>query len=68
MRRYVTALALVLTSILLCSPRLQAATLPKFDHIVVIMLENHSKTSVIGDPAAPTITQYAHQYAYADNF
>lgn len=68
MRRSVTALAFVLASVLCCSPRSQAAALPKFDHIVIIMLENHSKTSVIGDPAAPTITQYAHQYAYADNF
>lgn len=68
MRRLATALALVFVSVLWCSPRSRAAALPKFDHIVIIMLENHSKASVIGDPAAPTITQYAHQYAYADNF
>ena len=68
MRRLATVLALILTSVCAAAPRVQAASLPKFDHVVVIMLENHSDQSVIGDPAAPTITQYAHQYAYADKF
>ena len=51
MRRLAIALALILWWVCAGSPGLQAASLPKFDHIVVIMLENHSKTSVIGDPA-----------------
>lgn len=32
------------------------------------MLENHSDQSIVGDPAAPTLTRYAHEYAYAANF
>jgi len=68
MRRLAIALVLVLSSVCAASPRLRAASLPKFDHIVVIMLENHSDQSILGDPAAPTITQYAKQYAYAANF
>jgi hypothetical protein len=40
----------------------------KLDHIYVIMLENHSQSSVIGDPNAPYITGLAHQYAMADNY
>ena len=38
------------------------------DHIYVIMLENHSKSSVIGDPNAPYLTSLAHRYAMADNY
>lgn len=68
MRRLLTVLALILSSVCAWSPRLQAASLPKFDHVVVIMLENHSDASILGDPAAPTITKYAKQYAYAANF
>ena len=37
-------------------------------HIFVIVLENHSKNSVIGDPNAPYITSLANQYAVADQY
>lgn len=39
-----------------------------FDHIFVIMLENHSKSSVIGDANAPYLTALAGQYSMADNY
>ena len=39
-----------------------------FDHIYVIMLENHSKSSVIGDPNAPYLNRLAHTYAMADHY
>ena len=38
------------------------------DHIYVIMLENHSQSSVIDDPNAPFITSLAHQYGMADHY
>jgi hypothetical protein len=38
------------------------------DHIFVIMLENHSQSSVIDDPNAPFITSLAHQYGMADKY
>jgi phosphatidylinositol-3-phosphatase len=37
-------------------------------HIFVIMLENHSQSSVIDDPNAPFITQLAHANAMAANY
>jgi hypothetical protein len=40
----------------------------RLDHIYVIMLENHSQSSVIDDPNAPFITNLAHQYAMADHY
>jgi hypothetical protein len=39
-----------------------------FDHVVVIMLENHSQSSVIDDANAPFITSLAHRYAMAANY
>jgi hypothetical protein len=41
---------------------------PKLKHIFVIMLENHSQSSVIDDPNAPFITQLAHSNAMAANY
>ena len=40
----------------------------RLDHVFVIMLENHSKSSVIDDANAPYITSLAHQYAVAENY
>ncbi|MBB5633362.1 hypothetical protein BKA04_001585 [Cryobacterium mesophilum] len=39
-----------------------------FDHIYVIMLENHSQSSVIGDVNAPYITSLANTYSMADHY
>lgn len=39
-----------------------------FDHIFVIMLENHSQSSVIDDANAPYLTGLAHTYSMADNY
>jgi hypothetical protein len=39
-----------------------------FEHVFVIMLENHSQSSVIDDANAPFITSLAHQYAMASNY
>ncbi|MDQ6658650.1 MAG: alkaline phosphatase family protein [Actinomycetota bacterium] len=38
------------------------------DHIFVIMLENHSRSSVIDDPNAPYLTSLAHTYGMADRY
>jgi len=39
-----------------------------FDHVFVIMLENHSQSSVIGNPNAPYISSLANKYAMAANY
>ena len=41
---------------------------PRLDHVFVIMLENHSKSSVLGDANAPFINQLAAKYAVAGNY
>lgn len=40
----------------------------KIDHLYVIMLENHSKSSVIDDANAPYLTGLAHTYTMADHY
>src|ERR1051325_5562607 len=40
----------------------------RLDRVFVIMLENHSKKSVIGDPNTPFITSLAHKYGEAANY
>jgi phosphatidylinositol-3-phosphatase len=39
-----------------------------FEHVFVIMLENHSQSSVIDDVNAPFITSLAHKYGMAANY
>jgi hypothetical protein len=49
-------------------PSAAEGTRSALDHIYVIMLENHSQSSVIGDPNAPYLTGLAHTYAMADRY
>ena len=44
------------------------AKVPKFDHVVILMLENHSAESVIGNAAAPQLSRLAREYAYAARY
>ncbi|MGN6246386.1 MAG: alkaline phosphatase family protein [Motilibacteraceae bacterium] len=41
---------------------------PAYQHMFVIMLENHSKSSVIGDANAPYINSLADHYGLAANY
>ncbi len=41
---------------------------PALDHVFVIMLENHSQSSVIDDANAPFMTSLAHTYSMADQY
>jgi len=47
----------------------QTSTIPAFDHIFTIVMENHSYAEIIGNTAeAPYINQLAGQYGVATNF
>jgi len=45
-----------------------ALTVPRFDHVVIIMLENHSDLSIVGNPNAPKITRLAFDNAYGSAY
>ncbi len=44
------------------------AASPRLDRVFVIMLENHSKSSVIGNENAPFMNKLADKYAMADHY
>ena len=45
-----------------------AAGIPKFNHVFVIMMENHSYGQVIGNPNAPFVNQMAKSANLATNY
>ncbi len=45
-----------------------AGGVPVFDHVFIIMMENHSTPDIIGDPNAPFINSLAHTYGFAANY
>ncbi len=69
----VAALAVAVAAASASSSRSQATStrsdfLSHFDHIFVIVLENHSAGGVIGDPNTPNITALAKQYGLASKY
>ena len=42
--------------------------MPRFDHVFVIMMENHGYSQIINNPNAPFINKYAKQANTADNY
>src|SRR5215471_2651458 len=45
-----------------------ASSIPKYDHIFVIVEENHGFTDVIGNPAAPNLNALAGRFGLATNY
>ena len=43
-------------------------TVPAFDHIFVIVMENHSAAQVIGSAEAPFVNEFAARYGLAANY
>ncbi|HEU5003556.1 MAG TPA: alkaline phosphatase family protein [Actinomycetota bacterium] len=50
------------------SPAHAAGTVPNFDHIFTIMMENHSYSDIIGNSQAPYINSLASRYGLATNY
>lgn len=69
MIRSIVSIIAAFTAILIAAgAQPAAAKLPGFDHIIIIMLENHGDGSVIGNPSAPGLTELAHRNAYASRY
>src|SRR5215472_5804442 len=69
----VLAFAVVMLAVVGASDRLgsavaSAAGVPAYDHIFVVVEENHAYNQIIGNPAAPTINQLAQTYGLATNY
>jgi hypothetical protein len=72
-RTLLTAVAAALLTVGVVAATAAGKTGPKagghaFEHVFVIMLENHSQSSVIDDANAPYITSLAHKYGMAANY
>ena len=50
------------------APRAATATVPAFDHIFTILMENHSYSEIIGSSQAPYINQLVSRYGVASNY
>ncbi len=51
--RRVTSALILFATILFLSPAIVAQTLPRPDHIVIVVEENHSFGQIIGESEAP---------------
>jgi phosphatidylinositol-3-phosphatase len=59
-----TAVTLLLVcGLLACPAATAAASIPAFEHVVVIVFENKESSRVLGNRAAPTFNAYARRYA-----
>lgn len=59
---------LLLTATLLAAGTARAATVSPYDHIFVVMEENHEYSQIIGNSNAPNLNQYATTYGLATNY
>ena len=50
------------------APAAAAGTVPAFDHIFTIVMENHSYSQIIGSGSAPYINSLAAKYGLATNY
>jgi hypothetical protein len=49
-------------------PRAGAAPTNHYDHVIVVMMENHGYSDIIGNPAAPNVNALAKNYGLATNY
>ncbi|HVA92367.1 MAG TPA: alkaline phosphatase family protein, partial [Chloroflexota bacterium] len=70
-RAIVCALAIALVPPAAVNLRAQAASgdqLPRFQHIFLIVMENHNSEQIIGNPHAPIINELAQHYTLATHY
>ena len=61
--RVAVTLAVVAAGLTLAAPNASAsAPVPRYDHVFMVVEENHGFTDVIGNPAAPNLNALAQQY------
>lgn len=43
-------------------------SVPKYDHVFLVVEENHGAADIVGNPAAPNFNALAREYGYASNY
>jgi acid phosphatase len=59
---------LIVSLVLLLAGTLATAQVPRFNHVVVVLEENHSYSRVIGNSAMPYLNHLASAYGLATNY
>ena len=67
MRRALLGLAL-LAGVALSGAQAAKPPVPRFRHIVVVVMENKAKSDVLGSPDAPSFNQFAARYAVLSHY
>jgi acid phosphatase len=62
------AIALPVVTFILPAPAQELSGVPNFDHIIVIMMENHSIGQITGNPDARYLNGLAADYPVAENY
>lgn len=71
MKRVRKAAALLLIFLISCSSKSKldtAATLPRFGHVFIVVLQDHGFNTVVGNPAMPYFNSLASQYVLLTNY
>ena len=68
MRKWIGALVGLLAGAGLAGAGARAATVSPYDHIFVIMEENHEYSQIVGNKNAPKLNGYAKTYGLASNY
>src|SRR5215469_7547144 len=71
-RPLLSMLAVALAAVAGATPSAAAnpgsSTVPRYDHVFVVVEENHGFSDVIGNPAAPNLNALARQFGLATSY
>src|SRR5438094_1184541 len=68
MRRLRQIFVLSILGLLICTLQARGQTLPAFGHVVIVPLENHSYSQVVGSSSMPYLNSLISKYGLATNY
>ncbi|PYV03335.1 MAG: hypothetical protein DMG26_09685, partial [Acidobacteria bacterium] len=68
MQRLRKIFVLSILGLLICTLQARGQTLPKFGHVVIVPLENHSYSQVVGSSSMPYLNSLISKYGLATNY
>src|SRR5205814_4233341 len=68
MQRLRKTFVLSILGLLICTLQARGQTLPKFGHVVIVPLENHSYSQVVGSSSMPYLNSLISKYGLATNY
>ena len=68
MQRLRQIFALSILGLLICALQARGQTLPQFGHVVIVPLENHGYSQVVGSSSMPYLNSLIAKYGLATNY